>query len=85
MRTAQLLVYRFGPNAGFEGRLVGALERVEAGGAVRIAGALFVGCDPDSGDLRRDRSEGRRRRRHVGPLLQFRLEPRDDAGPRSGR
>jgi hypothetical protein len=76
-QTAQLLVYRFGPNAGFEGRLVGALERIEAGGAVRIAGALFVACDPDSGDLvaidlKSDGAGG-----IVGPLLQFRLEPRE--------
>jgi hypothetical protein len=77
MQTAQLLVYRFAPNAGFEGRLVGALERIEAGGAVRIAGALFVACDPDSGelvaiDLKSDSAGG-----IVGPLLQFRLEPRE--------
>src|SRR4051812_30216328 len=34
--TSQLLVYRFGPDAEFEGRLVGALERIESGGAMRV-------------------------------------------------
>jgi len=31
--SAQLLVYRFGREAEFEGRLVGALRRIESGGA----------------------------------------------------
>lgn len=75
MQTAQLLVYRFGPNAGFEGRLVGALERIEAGGAVKIVDALFVASDPENGelvaiDLESDGAGG-----IVAPLLRFRLEP----------
>ena len=79
MQTAQLLVYRFGPNADFEGRLVGALERIEAGGAVKIAGALFVACDPDSGELVAIDLKGGGAGGIVGPLLQFRLEPRERA------
>ena len=75
MQSAQLLVYRFGPNAGFEGRLVGALERIEAGGAVRIAGALFVARDADSGELVAIDLKGEGAGGIVGPLLQFRLEP----------
>ncbi len=43
----QLLVYRFGADAGFEGQLVGALERIEAGGAKRVLDVLFVGRDGD--------------------------------------
>jgi hypothetical protein len=75
VQTAQLLVYRFGPNAGFEGRLVGALERIEAGGAVKIVDALFVASDPENGelvaiDLESDGAGG-----IVAPLLRFRLEP----------
>lgn len=67
-------MYGFGPNADFEGRLVGALERIESGGALRILEALFVGSDPETGelvaaDLRGD-SGG-----IVGPLLGFRFEP----------
>ena len=77
MHTAQLIVYRFGPNAGFEGQLVGALERIEAGGAVKIADALFVARDPETGelvaiDLQSDGAGG-----IVEPLLRFRLEPRE--------
>jgi len=48
---AQLLVYGFGPGADFEGRLVGALERIESGGTVRIVDALFVANDPETGEL----------------------------------
>jgi hypothetical protein len=72
--SAQLLVYGFGPDADFEGRLVGALERIEGGGALRILEALFVASDPETGelvavDLRGDSGD------IVGPLLGFRLEP----------
>lgn len=72
--AAQLLVYGFGPGAAFEGRLVGALERIESGGALRIREALFVANDPETGelvvvDLQGD-SGG-----IVAPLLDFRLEP----------
>src|SRR3954453_7698822 len=47
----QLLAYHFPPEARFEGQLVGALERVEAGGALRGLDVLLVRRDPDSGDL----------------------------------
>jgi hypothetical protein len=36
----QLLVYSFDADAHFGGRLVGALERMESGGALRIVEAL---------------------------------------------
>jgi hypothetical protein len=39
---AELLVFRFGPGAAFEGRLVGALERLESGGALRVLDGLIV-------------------------------------------
>lgn len=45
--TTQLIVFRFGPEARFEGGLVGALQRIEAGGAIRILDALFVRREPD--------------------------------------
>ena len=77
IHTAQLLVYRFGPDAGFEGRLVGALERIEAGGAVKIAGALLVACDADSGELVAIDLESHGAGGIVAPLLQFRLEARE--------
>lgn len=70
----QLLVYGFGPGTKFEGQLVGALERIESGGALRILEALFLARDGETGelvaiDLRGD-SGG-----IVGPMLDFRLEP----------
>lgn len=77
MGTSQLLVYRFGPEAGFEGRLVGALERIEAGSAVKIADALFVASDPDTGELVAIDVQGDGAGGIVAPLLSFRLEPRE--------
>jgi hypothetical protein len=73
--STQLVVYGFGPDADFEGRLVGALERIESGGTLRILDAIFVASDPDTGellavDLKGDSSAGK-----VGALLSFRLEP----------
>jgi hypothetical protein len=49
--AAQLLVYRFGSEAGFEGRLTSALERIEAGGALRVLDVLFVGSDQATGEI----------------------------------
>lgn len=70
----QLLVYAFEPGAAFEGRLVGALERLEAGGALRVLEALFVHREPESGELTaidiRGRGGGM-----TAPLLSFRLDP----------
>jgi hypothetical protein len=71
----QLLVYKFPPGSSFEGQLVGALERIESGGTMRILDALFVGREATSGDLvavsmSTDGAAGM-----VGRLLSFRLEP----------
>src|ERR1700754_4576724 len=72
----QLLVYRFGPETRFEGGLVGALERMEAGGALRVVEALFVASDPATGELvaidLRGRGSGGGM---TAPLLDFRLDP----------
>ena len=43
--TRQLLV--FSSRRICEGRLVGAVERIESGGAMRILAAMFVGRQPD--------------------------------------
>jgi hypothetical protein len=40
--TTQLLVFRFGSGASFEGGLLGALERIETGMALRVLDVLFV-------------------------------------------
>ena len=72
--TTQLLVYGFGPGAVFEGRLVGALERIESGAALRVRDALFVGADPSTGEpvaVHRHGDAG------VIGLLGFRLDERE--------
>jgi hypothetical protein len=71
----QLLVYEFGPDAEYEGRLVGALERIEGEASSRVLDGLFVGVDADTGaleaiDLRSGSTAGR-----VARLLTFRLDP----------
>jgi hypothetical protein len=70
----QLVIYRFGPGAAFEGQLVGALERLEAGGALKIVDLLFVASDASTGerfaiDMPRGGAAG-----IVAPLLGFRLD-----------
>jgi hypothetical protein len=72
---SQLLVYRFAPDASFEGQLVGALERLESGGALRVLDALFVARDPQSGDLVAIEARGKGMGSVVAPLLDFRLDP----------
>lgn len=73
--SAQLLVYEFGPDANFEGQLVGALERIESGGALRVLDALFVANDPETGELVATDLRGGAARSVVASLLTFRLEP----------
>jgi hypothetical protein len=72
--SAQLLLYRFGPDAEFEGRLVGALERIESGGALRVLDAIFVRSDAETGELEAIAAHGDGAGRIVGPLLDFRLD-----------
>ena len=69
-----LLVYGFGPQADFEGRLVGALERLESGGALRILDVLFVRRDAESGDIDAIDLHGDGAGGVVAPLLNFRLD-----------
>ena len=75
---AQLLVYEFGPGAEFEGRLVGAIERIESGGTLRVLDVLFVMRDADTDELTVTQRRGRGQGSLVTPLLGFRL----DAGER---
>jgi hypothetical protein len=75
----QLLAYRFEPGAAFEGQLVGALERVESGGALRVREVLFVGRDPQTGELLAVAAHGRQQGSLVAPLLGFRLDPAERA------
>ena len=73
----QLLVYRFSADASFEGRLVGALERMESGGTLRIVEALFIA------PRRRDRRA--RRRRSAQPRRRQPRRPADRLPARSAR
>jgi hypothetical protein len=70
----QLFVYSFGPDAHFEGQLAGAVERIEAGGALRVLEALLVQREPAGGLAVLD-LEGRPGRGLTAPLLSFRLDP----------
>jgi hypothetical protein len=70
----QLLLYGFGPQADFEGRLVGALERLESGGALRILDVLFVRRHAESGELDAIDLHGKGAGGVVAPLLNFRLD-----------
>jgi hypothetical protein len=74
-RNVQLLAFRFEATAQFEGQLVGALERAESGGTLRILDVLFVGRDPDSGDLVAIDAPGKGQGSVVSALLGFRLDP----------
>ena len=85
MPSRQLLAYRFGSESRFEGQLVGALERIESGGAMRVLDALFVARAPESGELSAVSLTGSRAGGIIGQLLDFRLEPgaRDAATQRA--
>jgi hypothetical protein len=48
----ELLVYEFSaPPSSFEGHLLGALERAESGGALRVVDVLVLARDADSHEL----------------------------------
>jgi hypothetical protein len=71
----QLLIHRFAADARFQGQLVGALERMESGGTVRIVEALFLARDTDTGELAALDLHSRGAGSLVSPLLDFRLDP----------
>lgn len=54
---------------------MGALERIETGGTVRILDALFVANDPETGELVAVDLKGDGAGGIVAPLVRFRLEP----------
>jgi len=71
----QLLLYAFSADGRYEGRLAGALERMESGGALRILEALFVRHDPETGELTAVDLHSRGAGSMVLPLVGFRLDP----------
>jgi hypothetical protein len=70
----QLLLFRFGPGASFEGQLVGALERMESGGALRVVDALFISRDAETDELSAIGLHSKGAGGMVAPLLGFRLD-----------
>ena len=72
--SRQLLVFGFDANAAFEGQLVGALERLESGGALRILDVLFVAVDEETGELIAIDLQGGTGGL-TAKLLDFRLDP----------
>jgi hypothetical protein len=72
---ARLRVYRFGPEATFEGGLVAALERLQIRRRSDLVDALFLRRDADSGALDAlDLATGARDSTFAS-LLDFRLDP----------
>ena len=72
--SRQLLVFGFDADAAFEGQLVGALERMESGGAMRILDVIFVAADEATGELIAIDLEGGTGGL-TAKLLDFRLDP----------
>lgn len=72
---AHLRVYRFQPGTVFEGGLVGAIERMQLGGAARLLDALFVTRDAESGAVYAiDLATGSAGSTFAA-MLDFRLDP----------
>ena len=72
--SRQLLAFGFKADAPFEGQLVGALERLESGGALRILDVLFVAADEATGELLAINLQGGTGGL-TAKLLDFRLDP----------
>ena len=70
----QLLVYDFGADASFQGALVGALERLQSGGTLKVLDVMFVQRDAQTGELAALASDA-----DVGGMLDFRLDERQRA------
>jgi exoribonuclease R len=73
----QLLVYGFPPGASFQGQLVGALERLESGGTLRVVDALFVVSDAESGEVAAIDLREHSASAALGRMLSFRLDERE--------
>jgi hypothetical protein len=76
--VSQLLLYRFGADARYEGQLVGALERIQSRSRLDVLELLFVSRDAESAELHAISAAGRDFGSLVTALLDFRL----DAGRR---
>jgi hypothetical protein len=71
----EVILYAFGTDARFEGQLVGALERLESGGALRIVEAVLVQRDAGTGELAAIDLASNGAGGIARPLIDFRLDP----------
>jgi hypothetical protein len=69
----RLSAFTFGGDTRFEGELVGALERIEVGDAIRVHDGLFVARDRESGVLSAICLSDLPPSRRTSRLLDFRL------------
>ena len=74
MGHVQLLAFRFPGGATLEGQMLGAIERAESGGTLRILDVLFVGSDPGTGELVALAERGRGQGGLVTKITGFRLD-----------
>lgn len=74
IQSRQLLAFGFDADGAFEGQLVGALERLESGGALRILDVLFVAADEATGEIAAIDLQGGSGGL-IAKLLDFRLDP----------
>jgi len=72
--SRQLLAFGFDADSAFEGQMVGALERLESGGALRILDVLFAAADKETGELVAIDLQGGSGGL-TAKLLDFRLDP----------
>src|SRR4051812_30940111 len=70
----QLLAFMFDRDPQFEGQLVGALERIDVGGTLRVLDGLFVAREPESGELSAISLSDLPPSRITSRLLDFRLD-----------
>ena len=73
--SRQLLAFTFGRDSTFEGQLVGALERMELAGTMRVLDGLFVAREPESGELSAISLTDSPPSRRISRILGFRLDP----------
>jgi hypothetical protein len=72
--SRQLLVFRFGPGASFEGGLLGAAERIESGMSLRVLDVLLLRREPESGELEAMSTRGGGASGVASAVLDFRLD-----------
>jgi hypothetical protein len=74
----QLMAIAFGPDADYQGRVLGELESLEGRGLIRVLDLLFLAYDAQSGEMRALNYQGDDLGGLVGALLGFAF---DGTGP----